>query len=290
MLSALVEPFKFNGKPVKPPYNIQSLLDIMSALRTPETGCPWDLKQSYKSIIPYTLEEAYEVAEAIENEDFEELKGELGDLVFQVVFYSQLAQEEGRFAFSDVINAICEKLVRRHPHVFSSQLLKTEAEIKANWENEKQKERQARLEKSSIDSKPVSMLADIPNALPALTRANKIQKRCAHVGFDWPDHQGAMAKVEEEIIELKDELNADEIDPQRIGEEMGDLMFAMVNLSRKLKLDPEATLRDANIKFSKRFQQVEALAHDGNQRLDDLDLDQMEALWQQVKALELKRV
>ena len=174
---------------------------IMQQLRDPETGCPWDLKQDFASIVPHTIEEAYEVAEAIAQQDFTELEKELGDLLFQVVFYSQLGEEQKSFSFDDVVAAFCEKLIRRHPHVFGDTALNSDAEIKANWENEKAKERQQKSGKESI-----SILADIPNALPALSRANKIQKRCAHVGFDWENIEQCFEKVKEEVEEVKLEL------------------------------------------------------------------------------------
>ncbi|WP_143871327.1 nucleoside triphosphate pyrophosphohydrolase [Catenovulum sediminis] len=264
-------------------YQLNDLLDIMRALRDPDSGCPWDLKQNYQSIVPHTLEEAYEVADAIEQGDFEELKGELGDLLFQVVFYCQLATEENRFDIADVIHTVSEKLVRRHPHVFSNADFSDDAQIKANWEAEKAKERAQKSE-----SEFNSVLDNVPTNLPALTRANKLQKRCASVGFDWPDINGAIDKVKEEIAELEVELAQKDHDAQQkalIAEELGDLMFALVNVNRKLKLDPETTLRAANQKFEKRFRKIEILA--SKKYTDDfahLSLQQMEALWQQVKS------
>ncbi|WP_111977056.1 nucleoside triphosphate pyrophosphohydrolase [Algibacillus agarilyticus] len=259
---------------------VAPLIDIMKKLRDPEKGCPWDLKQTYATIVPYTLEEAYEVADAIEQADFEELKGELGDLLFQVIFYCQLAVEDGLFDFSDVVDTVCEKLTRRHPHVFGEQSF-TEEQVKANWEAEKQKERMVK-----NDNEFTSILSNIPKSQPALTRANKIQKRCASVGFDWPDVQGALDKVDEEVAELKAELHASTIDTDKVTDEMGDLMFAMVNLSRKLKLDPEATLRQASAKFTRRFNAIEQLAHQENTHLENLELSEMEALWREVKKAE----
>ncbi|AWB67585.1 nucleoside triphosphate pyrophosphohydrolase [Saccharobesus litoralis] len=258
--------------------SLQPLIDIMAALRDPNNGCPWDLKQTYKTIVPYTIEEAYEVADAIETEDFDELQGELGDLLFQVVFYCQLAKEEGRFEFNDVLETVCEKLTRRHPHVFSDVALDDEAAVKANWEAEKKKER----DKKATEQVSYT-LSHVPKTLPALTRANKLQKRCANVGFDWPTYHGALDKVEEEIIEIKQELACSAIDPVKVGEEVGDLMFAVVNLARKLKLDPEATLRAANKKFETRFNRVESKALDNGHELNDLTLAEMESLWLQVK-------
>ena len=248
---------------------------IMQQLRDPETGCPWDLKQDFASIVPHTIEEAYEVAEAIAQQDFTELEKELGDLLFQVVFYSQLGEEQKSFNFDDVVAAICEKLIRRHPHVFGDTALNSDAEIKANWENEKAKERQQKSGKESI-----SILADIPNALPALSRANKIQKRCAHVGFDWENIEQCFEKVEEEIEEVQQELHTSS---ERLAEELGDLMFAVVNVCRHAKQDPEALLRAANDKFSKRFEQVESQVASSGKGFSEHNLDQLEAYWLNAK-------
>ena len=262
-----------NDKP-----SIEKLRWIMSELRNPETGCPWDLKQTFTSIIPHTIEEAYEVVDAIEQEDFTELEKELGDLLFQVVFYSQLGAEEKRFDFDSVVSAICEKLIRRHPHVFSSSDFQSDAEVKANWENEKAKERQQKNNDSNL-----SVLADIPRNLPALSQAAKIQKRCAHVGFDWHNIDDVLAKVEEEVLEVKAELHRDDT---ALAEELGDLMFAVVNLCRHAKQDPEALLRQANNKFTKRFHGVEAQVNNSDKSFEQHSLDELEAFWQQVKISE----
>lgn len=254
--------------------NIQRLLTIMSRLRDPETGCPWDLKQSYATIVPYTLEEAYEVADAIARQSFDELKDELGDLLFQVVFYAQLAKEEGRFGFDDCVAAICDKLERRHPHVFGD--IQTadgedaEAVLK-NWEALKSNERKASGQHSVLDN--------IPQAMPALSRANKLQKRCATVGFDWPTVEGCWDKVKEEILEVEQTAAGS----PELAEELGDLMFALVNVVRKHKLDPEAVLRAANNKFERRFRAVEQALSDQGTSPEQSNLDEMEALWQQVK-------
>ena len=264
----------------KDTYTIDDLQEIMQALRTPETGCPWDLKQDFASIVSHTLEEAYEVADTIERQDYAELKYELGDLLFQVIFYSQLGKEQALFDFSQVVDGICKKLIRRHPHVFGDKSLTTDAEIKANWEREKAIER---AEKSAKTHN--SVLDDVPNNLPALSRANKLQKRCATVGFDWPEINQTIAKVKEEIAELEVEIAAQQ--PEKAAEELGDLMFALVNVNRQLKLDPETTLRKANQKFEKRFRQVEVLAiNTYQQAVEQLTLEQMEGLWQQVKRLD----
>ena len=253
--------------------NINRLLSIMSRLRDPQTGCPWDLKQSYATIVPYTLEEAYEVADAIARESFDELKDELGDLLFQVVFYAQIAKEEGRFEFDDCVAAICDKLERRHPHVFgelTADNLNADKVLK-NWEALKSNERK--------DAGQHSVLDNIPQAMPALSRAYKLQKRCANVGFDWPTVEGCWDKVKEEIIEVEQtETGSDEL-----TEELGDLMFALVNVVRKHKLDPEAVLRAANSKFEKRFRAVEQALAEQGKTPEQSDLTEMDALWNQVK-------
>lgn len=254
---------------------MQNLIEIMAKLRDPDTGCPWDIKQTYKTIVPHTLEEAYEVAETIERENFDELKGELGDLLFQVVFYSQLAKEEGRFEFDDVVTAICEKLVRRHPHVFADKNFDNDTQVNQNWEKEKAKERAQKGEQSLLD--------DVPHNLPALSRANKLQKRCATVGFEWPDVDGALAKVKEEIDEVEQELHAETVDRDALGEELGDLFFALVNVTRYLKHDPESLLRAANRKFEKRFREVERRTKASGKTLQDSTLKEMDDLWEEVK-------
>lgn len=294
------------------PASMEKLKWIMSELRDPLTGCPWDLKQDFASIVPHTIEEAYEVADAITNAtesgDYAELEKELGDLLFQVVFYSQLGQEQQRFDFDSVVAAICEKLIRRHPHVFSDTQFGSEQDIKANWENEKAKERaekqreqKQRAEKQRETKQPeqskeqqlepekeVSILADIPSALPALSQANKIQKRCAHVGFDWQNISDVVAKVEEEVIEVKEHIvDGDINEPDKLSEELGDLMFAVVNLCRHAKQDPEAILRKANQKFTKRFQQVEQQVAESEKPMSEHDLASLEAFWQKVKTSEV---
>lgn len=259
-----------NNKP-----SIEKLRWIMASLRDPETGCPWDIKQDFASIVPHTIEEAYEVADAIEQHDFTELEKELGDLLFQVIFYSQLGQEQKRFDFDSVVSGICEKLIRRHPHVFADAELATDAEIKANWENEKAKERQQR-----NASENMSILADIPNNLPALSQANKIQKRCSHVGFDWHNIDDVFAKVEEEVVEVKAELHDK---PDALAEELGDLLFAVVNVCRHAKQDPEMLLRKANQKFSRRFNLVEKQVTESEQEFEQHSLEQLEQYWQKAK-------
>lgn len=268
--------------------SIDKLRWIMEQLRDPITGCPWDLKQDFFSVIPYTIEEAYEVADAIEKGDFVELENELGDLLFQVIFYSQLGMEQGIFDFDGVIAAVCEKLIRRHPHVFSNTMnehaLLSESQIRDNWENEKTKERQHKSEQHNINrhntGKKISILADIPKSLPALSQAAKIQKRCAHVGFDWDNIDDVFDKVVEEVAEVKAELHHN---PAALAEELGDLMFAVVNLCRHANQDPENILRQANKKFTKRFHGVESKVLQSELTFEQHDLKSLELYWQEVK-------
>lgn len=255
---------------------IRRLIDIMAALRDPATGCPWDKVQSFDTIAPYTIEEAYEVADAIAQRDFAALPDELGDLLFQVVYHARMAEEEGRFAFADVAKAISDKMIRRHPHVFSDAAVRDAASQTLAWEAQKSAERAARAETGA--------LAGVPLALPALTRAEKLAKRAARVGFDWPDTAAVLDKMAEEIGELEAELPA--ADPVRLMDEVGDLLFVAVNLARKLNLDPEACLRHANAKFSRRFNAMERDFEAKGQSLKGLPLDVLEAGWQRVKASE----
>lgn len=257
------------------PPSIEKLRWIMTQLRDPNSGCPWDIKQNFDSIVPYTLEEAYEVADAIEQKDFTELEKELGDLLFQVIFYSQLGDEEKYFNFDSVVAAICEKLIRRHPHVFANDTLLSDADIKANWENEKAKEREQKNNQQEL-----SILADIPRNLPALSQAAKIQKRCSHVGFDWDNVDDVFKKIKEEVDEVEEVLHDK---PAELAEELGDLMFAVVNLCRHAKQDPEALLRAANQKFTKRFHGVEEQVKKSGKQFSEHDLPSLEAYWQQVK-------
>ncbi|HIJ22408.1 MAG: nucleoside triphosphate pyrophosphohydrolase [Gammaproteobacteria bacterium] len=253
---------------------INRLLEIMQQLRDPERGCPWDLEQSYRTIVPHTLEEAYEVADAIERNALEELKGELGDLLFQVVFYAQIATEEGRFTFEEVVESINAKLVRRHPHVFGELEVENSTVQTQLWEQLKQQERG---NKEGMDS---SALDGVLDALPALTRAAKIQRRAAHVGFDWPEIGGVLDKVEEEFAELR---QAKELKERRIEEEMGDLLFSMVNLCRHLGFDSEGVLRRATTKFENRFRQMERRIAEEGYSLQGMDSQQMEQFWQKIK-------
>jgi ATP diphosphatase len=252
---------------------LRRLLDVMAALRDPATGCPWDREQSFATIAPYTIEEAYEVADAIAREDFAALPDELGDLLLQVVYHARMAEEAARFDFAAVARAIADKMIRRHPHVFGDAAARDAGAQVAAWEAQKQVERAARAERG--------VLAGIPLDLPALTRARKLTARAARVGFDWPDAEAVLAKLDEEVAELRAELPGG--DPARLADEMGDLLFVLANLARKLDLDPEACLRGANGKFARRFAAVEAtLAAEGRSPAD-ATLADMEAGWQRAK-------
>lgn len=259
--------------------SIERLLHIMQRLRDPENGCPWDRAQTYKTIVPHTLEEAYEVADAIEREDYAELRDELGDLLFQVVFYAQLAAEEDRFDFEQVATAIADKLERRHPHVFADKHFADAEEQTRHWEELKQQEREA---KSSQAQQ--SLLDGIARTLPAMALASKLQKRAAQVGFDWPDHRGVMDKVQEELQELQEDWT--ELD--RREDEIGDLLFTCVNLARHAGCDPETALRRANQKFERRFRDLEDASLRQGQQLNELGPDALEALWQEIKKLHNK--
>lgn len=266
-------------------YQLSDLLYLMARLRDPEGGCPWDLQQDFASIVPHTLEEAYEVADAIEREDFAHLPSELGDLLFQVVYYSQLGQELQMFDFSTVVHSITEKLVRRHPHVFADgQLYATtqtsavnSEQVKQRWEEIKQQERAEQAEPEQA----VSVLADIPLNMPALSRALKIQKRASSVGFDWSSLPPVLAKVDEELQEVREALASG--DQAAISEELGDLLFATVNIARHLKVNPETALRAANIKFSERLQAVEQQTRQQGVALSDCTEGQLDAMWNLAK-------
>jgi MazG family protein len=255
---------------------IERLLQIMSRLRDPKSGCPWDLEQTFATIAPYTIEEAYEVADAIERHDLHALRDELGDLLFQVVFHSQLAREQGAFDFDAVANAICDKMERRHPHVFGDASVESAQAQTAAWEAQKRRERAA---------KHASVLADVPVALPALTRANKLGKRAAQVGFEWADVHGALAKLEEEVIELKEEV-ARNADRKAIADELGDVLFCVVNVCRYLDVDPETALRATNAKFERRFGYVEARLKEQGRTPETASLEEMDRLWDEGKARE----
>ena len=252
------------------------LLAIMARLRAPDGGCPWDREQSFATIAPYTIEEAYEVADAIAREDYAALPDELGDLLFQVVYHARIAEEQGRFAFDDVARAIGDKMIRRHPHVFGGAEQRGAAGQSIAWEVAKSRERAARAEHGVLDG--------IPIGLPALVRAEKLTARAARVGFDWTGAEQVLAKLEEETHELRAEL--DGADPARLADEVGDMLFVMANLARKLGLDPETVLRQANDKFARRFAGVEARLKGEGRIVGEATLDEMEAAWQEVKAAE----
>lgn len=269
--------------------DLECLLDIMRRLRDPETGCPWDLAQTWHSLVPYTLEEAFEVAEAIEQEDFEHLPDELGDLLFQIVFYARLGEETGRFDFRTVVARICDKLIRRHPHVFAEAKVRNAADQSRAWEQHKQQEREAR------SGGKAGALHGVSRTLPALSRAAKLQRRAARVGFDWPALQGVLAKVHEELAELEAELEAAPQtatvsdaagpDPARLQAELGDLLFSVVNLARHLDIDPETALRAANRRFESRFACMEqALAGQGG--VAQAEPEEREAAWEAAKRQE----
>jgi len=255
--------------------NINELLAIMATLRDPERGCAWDLKQSFDTIAPYTIEEAFEVAQAIAERDWPELREELGDLLLQVVFHARMAQEQGLFSFEDVVATLNEKLVRRHPHVFGEQGTRDVQEIKEVWEQIKQQER---ADKGRSHS---SVLEGVPAGLPALQRAVKIQKKAATVGFDWPNPVAVLPQVQSELDELAEAMEG--ADRAHIEEELGDLLFSAVNLARQLKLDPELVVRRATDKFERRFRTMESRAMESKATLAELDSDALELLWQQVK-------
>lgn len=269
-------------------YQLDDLLFLMARLRDPQYGCPWDLKQNFASIVPHTLEEAYEVADAIERADFAHLPGELGDLLFQVVYYSQLGREEGRFDFSTVVDSITRKLVRRHPHVFPdgdlygplNQPRLSEADIKQRWEAIKAEERAA----EAAAPEQLSLLDDVPRALPALSRAVKLQKRAARAGFDWPETLAIVDKLHEELNEVLEALASG--DQAHIAEEVGDLLFVVVNLARHLNVEPEAALRATNQKFERRFRFIEEALRAVGRRVEETALNELDALWNQAKCQE----
>jgi ATP diphosphatase len=255
---------------------LDRLRAIMARLRDPRHGCPWDLEQDFATIAPYTIEEAYEVADAIARGDASALKDELGDLLFQVVFHARMAEEKGLFGFDDVAATVADKMERRHPHVFGNTQIASVAAQNQAWEEHKAAERQDRAQQTGAAA---SVLDGVALALPALLRAAKLQRRAAQIGFDWPDARSVFDKIAEEINELSTELERGD-DPARLEDEMGDILFAVANLARKLEIDPEAALRRATAKFERRFRRVEALA---GERAIGADLEGLEALWQEVK-------
>lgn len=271
--------------------DITALLELMARLRNPETGCPWDVEQTFATIAPYTLEEAYEVADAIERDDMTDLVDELGDLLLQVVFHARIAEEAGHFDFGDVVLAIMNKMIRRHPHVFGDETARGKKLAKGMWEKIKAAEKAEKAAKRAAfghdsDTTP-SLLDDVPRVLPALTRGLKLQKKAATVGFDWGEAAPILDKLEEETQELREALADGH--KEQIAEEYGDLLFVLVNLARHLDIEPEAALNDANGKFARRFRYIEAALAVQNISLHDATLEQMEALWNEAKQKEKQR-
>ncbi len=271
---------------MKPARDITRLLEIMAALRSPVTGCPWDIEQDFASIARYTIEEAYEVVDAIERGDFGDLADELGDLLLQVVFHARMAEEAGHFAFADVVQAITTKMVRRHPHVFGDARDLSPAEVKQLWGQIKAEEKAERRARRASDAppEPHGLLAGIPHALPGLTRAIKLQAKASTVGFDWNDARLVLEKIKEEIAECEEAIDAG--DAAHVREEMGDLLFAVANLARHVEVDPEESLRVTNAKFERRFAYIESKLEERGRALKDATLEEMDALWNEAKGQE----
>ena len=264
---------------MQPSRDLSRLIEIMAALRDPETGCPWDLEQDFASIRHYTIEEAYEVADAIERGDFGDLREELGDLLLQPIYHAQMAREAGHFDIGDVIYAITEKLIRRHPHVFGEDAARDATMAKGRWEAIKAEERAAKADRRG-DTTP-SLLDDVPQVLPALARADKLSRRAAKVGFEWPDFASVSAKVREELDEVDQARAAG--DPAAMQEEIGDLLFAVANLARQAGVDPEGALRDANLKLTRRFHHVEARCREDGISPQDAGLERLDAYWNEIR-------
>lgn len=270
---------------MKPSRNIDRLLEIMAALRNPDTGCPWDVEQDFRSIAPYTLEEAYEVLDAIDRDDMDDLKEELGDLLLQVVFHARMAEENGDFDFGDVVQTVTDKMIRRHPHVFGDAEQRKAGMAKDSWSRIKAEEKAQRARRRdqnglAADEKD-GYLDDIPHAFPALLRALKLQQKAAKVGFDWAEAAPIIDKIEEEIAELKSEISDGK--HSSIQEEYGDLLFAVVNLGRHLDIDAETALMATNAKFTRRFHFIEKSLKQASRSLEDASLEEMEAIWQESK-------
>jgi nucleoside triphosphate diphosphatase len=277
--------------------DISRLIEIMAALRTPVTGCPWDLEQDFASIKPYTIEEAYEVADAIERNDMDDLCEELGDLLLQVVFHARMAEEAGEFSFGDVVEAITRKMIRRHPHVFARSDADTPGAVKVQWDQIKAEEKRERAERRAARAAAAreagttvaadfktGFLGGVDRAFPALTEALKLQERAAKVGFDWSAPEPILDKIEEEVGELREALAAGR--PDRVADELGDLIFALVNIGRHVKADPEMALRGTNTKFRRRFSHIETELEASGETLEGATLERMEDLWQAAKAIE----
>lgn len=274
---------------MEPSKDISRLLEIMARLRDPKTGCPWDVEQDFASIVPYTIEEAYEVADAVERDDMVDLKDELGDLLLQPVYHAQMAAESGHFDFDDVVLAVTKKLIRRHPHVFGDEQARQATSAKSTWERIKSEEKIEKAEERRLKGLPtphVGILSDVPGALPALTRAEKLQAKAAKVGFDWPDTVPVVEKIEEEWQELNEEIEkSNGIASAGVTEEFGDFLFSVVNLGRHLGIDPEDALRRTNAKFIRRFGHIESELAKDNVQLENASLEKMEEIWQDAKTL-----
>ncbi|NTE46446.1 nucleoside triphosphate pyrophosphohydrolase [Agrobacterium pusense] len=268
--------------------DISRLIEIMEALRQPETGCPWDVVQTFETIKPYTIEEAYEVADAIERRDMDDLCEELGDLLLQVVFHARIAEERGEFAFSDVVHAVTSKMIRRHPHVFAASEADTPDSVKLQWDRikaEEKRERAARRARRGItEDFKAGFLGGVQRSQPALTEALKLQEQAARVGFDWSNPAPILDKIEEEIAELREAL--EEGRPEKVSDELGDLIFALVNIGRHVKADPENALRGTNTKFRRRFNHIEKSLGENGETLEEASLERMEDLWQAAKRIE----
>lgn len=268
--------------------DISRLIEIMAALRTPVTGCPWDLEQDFASIKPYTIEEAYEVADAIERNDMDDLCEELGDLLLQVVFHARMAEEAGDFAFGDVVEAVTRKMIRRHPHVFARSDADTPGAVKIQWDEIKQEEKreraERRLSRGITEDFKAGFLGSVHRSQPALTEALKLQERAAKVGFDWSEAEPILDKIEEEVRELREALQAGH--PEKVSDELGDLIFAVVNIGRHVGTDPEIALRGTNTKFRRRFNHIETELEKSGESLAAASLERMEDLWQAAKAIE----
>ncbi len=272
---------------MKPSRDISRLVEIMEALRTPVTGCPWDLEQTFETIAPYTLEEAYEVADAISKKDYLNLREELGDLLLQVVYHARMAEEDEHFDFGDVVDGITKKMIRRHPHVFGDETGRKAELVKGIWERikaEERAEKSAEREALGVEEDRHGFLDDVPTAFPALQEADKLQQRASKVGFDWNDARLVLAKIREETEELDEELASATPDKSRIKDELGDTLFALANLARHLEIDPEEALRGTNRKFRKRFAAIEQQADASGTTLDAMSLEEMEAAWQAAKS------
>ncbi|MCL4768423.1 MAG: nucleoside triphosphate pyrophosphohydrolase [Hyphomicrobiaceae bacterium] len=272
------------ASPLIPSRDIEGLLEIMRRLRAPGTGCPWDLEQTFETIAPYTIEEAYEVSDAVTRGDLGDLREELGDLLLQVVYHAQMAGEQNAFDFGDVVEAITAKMIRRHPHVFGDEAARSAGVPEDFWARAKAAEKAARAQTGPDGEPEKSLLADVPLPLPALTRAVKLQDKAAGVGFDWPGLVPVMAKLQEELAELDVAIAAGQ--QSKVAEELGDLLFVVANVARHLKIDPETALRIANDKFFRRFSYIELALKARGKSLEDSDLAEMDALWDEAKSAE----